>query len=159
MVKQREKLKNLVVKLPPNTVKYLTNLAGGRNHRSAYLSALLYQVTDDFTKFHVCIKAHWIGSEIDLESEELQEIGLKLPPDIIEKLNKLSGGSQFYTRYITALVWGALWMPALIQVWMPKISAPRPNFKIVNSNLLRKSKSPHVVGASARCGRKDTKNV
>jgi hypothetical protein len=138
-------MKEIKVKLPPKTITQLTFLAGGRNHRGAYISAVIPLIEDDFTRYHIRSKAHWIGRNLEAGKEELHEIGLKLPLEIIDRLNWLSGGPDCYTRYISALVWGTFWMPAFIQEWVkPKISAPRPNFKAVNSNLPKKSKSPHV---------------
>jgi hypothetical protein len=145
MVKETKKLKEIKIKLPPETVETLTFLAGGRNHRAAYIDAFLHCIVDSDAKYYLRIKASWVGRHLNRDSAGLQEIGLKLPTETIALLDRLSGGKYYYSRYLTALVMGAVWMPAFIHALVkPEVSAPRPNFKAENSNLPRRSKSPRV---------------
>lgn len=148
-MENKMKVKEIIVKLHPETDKLITDLGGGLHHHSSYITALLKAAsTDEMAYFHARMNAKWKV----VDDVGLIEVKLKLYPDVIDLLNRQSGGGgQNHTNYITALVILASQMPAIfhMQHIKPTISAPRPlrslkmkGFNPMDRNNPRKSKSP-----------------
>lgn len=117
---EKRVLKQVKMKLPPEIVEGLTRLAGGTAHRAAYITKMLQVTKVGDAYFYMRFKARKT-----VEDEGLMLLKLKLTPETIELLNRLSGGPQYYTRYITALVRAALQMPTIFHLQLqPKNLCP-----------------------------------